>query len=500
MNIPKHTDTLVVGSGTAGSIIAGRLASRLNQKVMLLEAGPDFGPINSKKWPADLLNGTVIAETHDWGYKSASMNGQPNHNLERAKAIGGCSSHNGCIAIWGSHVDYDTWEFYGNKGWSAQEVLPFFFEANSTLRVRDFNASEVTPFHQTFVTAIEKTGIPRTKNLNDLYENQGVDISAVNILQDKRFNAAFAYLDPVRENGYLTIVGNALVNKININQNKANSVEAIINKEVTLIYADRIIISSGTFESPSILMRSGIGNHRKLSKLGVKPKVNLSGVGENLHDHPSINIKFEGTNLLSNLMREFKEKGHLIFSEQSIAKVRSKNCKKGFDLHIYPITGTTENSNGRWDCAIYSANMAPLSRGYLELSSDDPQAKPIINQGYFTDTEDKDIKILKEGLELSREISLQKEALELIGHELPETNQILTIEDIRKNALHYYHPVGTCKMGPQTDLTAVVDNMGKLHGLDNLYVIDASIMPTVPRGNTNLPVAMVAERLVSTLD
>ena len=199
-------------------------------------------------------------------------------------------------------------------------------------------------------------------------------------------------------------------------------------------------------------------------------------------------------------MREFKEKGHLIFSEQSIAKVRSKNCKKGFDLHIYPITGTTENSNGRWDCAIYSANMAPLSRGYLELSSDDPQAKPIINQGYFTDTEDKDIKILKEGLELSREISLQKEALELIGHELPETNQILTIEDIRKNALHYYHPVGTCKMGPQTDLTAVVDNMGKLHGLDNLYVIDASIMPTVPRGNTNLPVAMVAERLVSTLD
>ena len=336
--------------------------------------------------------------------------------------------------------------------------------------------------------------------MNDLYENQGVDISAVNILQDKRFNAAFAYLDPVRENGYLTIVGNALVNKININQNKANSVEAIINKEVTLIYADRIIISSGTFESPSILMRSGIGNHRKLSKLGVKPKVNLSGVGENLHDHPSINIKFEGTNLLSNLMREFKEKGHLIFSEQSIAKVRSKNCKKGFDLHIYPITGTTENSNGRWDCAIYSANMAPLSRGYLELSSDDPQAKPIIDQGYFTDTEDKDIKILKEGLELSREISLQKEALELIGHELPETNQILTIEDIRKNALHYYHPVGTCKMGPQTDLTAVVDNMGKLHGLDNLYVIDASIMPTVPRGNTNLPVAMVAERLVSTLD
>ena len=500
MNIPKHTDTLVVGSGTAGSIIAGRLASRLNQKVMLLEAGPDFGPINSKKWPADFLNSTVIGETHDWGYKSSSVNGQPNHNLERAKAIGGCSSHNGCIAIWGSHVDYDIWESYGNEGWSAQDVLPFFFKANKTLRVRDFNESEVTPFHRVCVSAMEKTGIPKTKNLNDLYENQGVNISPVNILDGKRFNAAFAYLDPVRENGYLTILGNSLVNKINIKQNKAISVEAIINKEETLIYADRIIVSSGTFESPSILMRSGIGNDRKLSNLGITPNINLSGVGSNLHDHPSINIKFEGTNLLSNLMKEFRESGQFIFSEQSIAKARSRNCKEGFDLHIYPITGTTENINGRWDCAIYSANMVPLSRGYLELTSNDPFSKPIIDQGYLTDTEDKDIKILKEGLELSREISLQKEAFELIGHELPETSRITSIEDIRKNVLHYYHPVGTCKMGPQSDSTAVVDKRGKVHGLDNLYVIDASIMPTVPRGNTNLPVAMVAERIVSTLD
>ena len=499
MNIPKHTDTLVVGSGTAGSIIAGRLASRLNQKVMLLEAGPDFGPINSKKWPADLLNSTVIGETHDWGYTSSSVNGKHNHNLERAKAIGGCSSHNGCIAIWGSHLDYDTWESYGNNGWSSQEVLPFFAQANKTLRVRDFQESEVTPFHRMCVNVMENTGIPRSKNLNDLYENQGVNISPVNILNGKRFNAAFAYLDPVRENGYLTIIGNSLVNKINLNRNKAISVEAIINNEETLICADRIIVSAGSFESPCILMRSGVGNTRKLSKLGITPHLELLGVGSNLHDHPSLNIRFQGTNLLSKLMKEFRENGQLIFSEQSIAKVRSSNCKEGFDLHIYPITGTTENGNGSWDCAIYTANMVPLSRGSLEITSNDPLSKPIIDQGYLTDQEDQDIKILKEGLEISREISLQKEAIELIGYELPESSRIESIDDIRKNVLHYYHPVGTCKMGPELDSTSVVDNNGKVHGLDNLYVIDASIIPTVPRGNTNLPVAMVAERIVNNL-
>ena len=145
-NIPKHTNTLVIGGGTAGSIIAGRLASRLNQKVILLEAGPDYGSFQDENWPSDLLNGTVIGETHDWGYKSSSRTGQPNHNLERARVIGGCSSHNGCISIWCSHVDYDTWESYGNKGWSAQEVLPFFNKVNKMLRVRDFKKSEITPF------------------------------------------------------------------------------------------------------------------------------------------------------------------------------------------------------------------------------------------------------------------------------------------------------------------------------------------------------------------
>tara|TARA_Y100000590_G_scaffold279551_2_gene313979 strand:- start:25596 stop:27107 length:1512 start_codon:yes stop_codon:yes gene_type:complete len=498
-NMPKNVDTLVIGGGTAGSIIAGRLASKENQHVVLLEAGPDFGPSNNKTWPADLLNGTVIGETHDWGYKSSSKNGEPNHNLERAKVIGGCSSHNGCIAIWGSYVDYDTWESYGNQGWSAKEVLPYFNKANKTLGVRDFKKSEVTPFHSACVTSIEKIGIPSANNLNDLYEDYGVGISPVNNLHGQRFNAAFGYLDPVRGNGYLSIVGDALVDKINLRGNRACSVDAIINKKRINITADRIIISGGAYESPCILMRSGIGSSSNLSHLGIKTQINLNGVGENLHDHPSINIKFQGTDLLSSLMREFRQNGNVVYSEQTIAKTQSKNCKEGFDLHLYPVTEITENSNGKWDCAIYAANMAPISRGHLALNSADPIERPIIDQGYLNDSEDKDIGILMEGLELIREISHQKVISELIGDELFETSKIVSRDDIRKSALHYYHPVGTCKMGPESDSNAVVDNMGKIHGVDNLYVIDASIMPNVPRGNTNMPVAMVAERLVSKL-
>ena len=498
-SIPKHADTLVIGGGTAGSIIAGRLASRLNQKVILLEAGPDYGSFQDKNWPSDLLNGTVIGETHDWGYKSSSQNGKPNHHLERAKVIGGCSSHNGCIAIWGSHVDYDTWESYGNKGWSTKEVLPFFSKANKGLGVRDFKKSEITPFHQACVSSIVKIGIPRTNNLNDLYEDRGVDICPVNNLNGERFNAAFGYLDPVRENGYLTIVADALVNKINIKGNKATSVDTITNKKHINISADRIIISGGTYESPCILMRSGIGSASSLSELGVKPYINLSGVGENLHDHPSINLKFEGTNLLSNLMGEFKQSGNTVYSEQTIAKTRSKNCKEGFDLHVYPVTWPTVNINGKWDCEIYSANMAPISRGHLSLNSANPLGVPIIDQGYLNDPGDKDITVLMEGLELIRELSQQKELSELIGDELLETSKVVSLNDIRNSAYHYYHPVGTCKMGPVSDSKAVVDNMCKVHGMDNLYVVDASIMPNVPRGNTNIPVAMVAERIASTL-
>ena len=173
VQLPSYSDTVVIGGGTAGATVAGLLAERGDQSVVLLEAGPDYGPFSEGRWPADLLDGRIVAETHDWAYKSAATNGRSGHALERARVIGGCSSHNGCIALWGSRVDYDGWAAAGNDGWSTDEVLPYFRRASGRLRVREFSADEVTPFHGACIEAMAGAGVPVIEDLNDIDENFG---------------------------------------------------------------------------------------------------------------------------------------------------------------------------------------------------------------------------------------------------------------------------------------------------------------------------------------
>ena len=160
--IPRYTDTVVIGGGTAGAAVAGLLAERGDRSVLLLEAGPDYGSLAEGRWPSDLLDGRVLASTHDWSFTSAAANGQPGHALQRAKVIGGCSAHNGCIAIWGSRADYDGWATAGNDGWSTGEVLPYFQQAAARLCVRDFAPEEVTPLHGACLEAMVASGIPRS--------------------------------------------------------------------------------------------------------------------------------------------------------------------------------------------------------------------------------------------------------------------------------------------------------------------------------------------------
>ena len=165
-------DTLVIGGGTAGAIIASRLAADATHSVVLLEAGPDYGRADAGRWPADLYGGRVVAvNSHDWNYTSAARHGKPNHPLERARVLGGCSAHNGCIAIWGSQVDYDGWAALGNPGWATADLLPYFHRANELLCVRHFAQDEVTPFHAAALQAIQQTGGQLVDNLNNLTED-----------------------------------------------------------------------------------------------------------------------------------------------------------------------------------------------------------------------------------------------------------------------------------------------------------------------------------------
>jgi choline dehydrogenase len=248
-----------------------------------------------------------------------------------------------------------------------------------------------------------------------------------------------------------------------------------------------------------VLLKSGVGPVSDLARLGISTRIDLPGVGRNLHDHPAFSVHFRSTPLLNLVMDEFIARGRTVYAEQSLAKARSSVCDEGFDLHIAPIAFIDREPSGQWSFKIAVANMAPRSRGRLTLRNADPSVAPTIDTGYYTDPEDSDIAVVMDGIEMTRRIARQGPLAELIGEELEETASLVSVEDVRRNSAHYYHPVGTCKMAPDSDPNAVVDPTGRVYGVDNLYVADASIIPVVPRANTNLPTLMLAEKIVASL-
>ena len=495
----SYFDTVVTGGGTAGAAVAARLVQNTSQTVLLIESGPDYGAFADHCWPAPLLDARSLPGGHDWGYVNGADTGRPGHLLERARVIGGCSSHNGCAAIWGNRLDYDHWVTLGNPGWSADELLPFFKLANETLKVKRISSAEVTPWQQACLDTAPKIGIPQVADLNNLDEDIGISTSPVNILDGMRWNTAFAYLDPVRGNERLTILPLTQVDRLRLEGGRVVALEVIGPDGPSTIEAGQVIMCAGTYGSPAILLRSGIGPAAELRALGIETKLDLA-VGKNLHDHPAVYLKYSGTPQLVAAMLDFTARGGVLFSEQTIAKFRSKYCTTAYDLHLFPVGGQFTDTADSWDFLLPVANMTPLSRGSVQLTSADPFATLKIDTAYLSDLEGRDLAILWNGIELVRDYACQAPLAAWIGEETPPTASYRTPEDVRRDNLHYYHPVGTCKMGPQSDPTAVVDARGKVYGVDNLYVADASIMPVVPRANTNIPALVVGERLAEWLN
>ena len=489
-----YADTVVVGGGTAGAAVAARLVQSTSDTVLLIESGPDYGAFAEQRWPSPLLDARSLPSGHDWGYINGASTGRPGHPLERARVMGGCSSHNGCAAIWGSRVDYDNWAALGNMGWSADELLPFFKLANETLRVKRISSSEITPWQQACLDTAPKIGIPQVADLNDLDEDIGMSTSPVNIVDGVRWNTAFSYLDPLRGNESLTIRGQTQVDRLKLKGNRVLAIEAIGPDGPVTIETGRVIVCAGTYGSPAILLRSGIGPASELRALGIETKLDLA-VGRNLHDHPAVYLKYSGTPQIVTAMKDFVARGGVLFSEQTIAKFRSKYCTSAYDLHLFPVGGQFMDAADDWEFLLPVANMTPLSRGSVQLTRADPFATLKIDTAYLSDPDGRDLAILWNGIELVRDYACQAPLAELIGEEISPTVKYKKTEDVRRDNLHYYHPVGTCKMGPDTDPTAVVDARGKVHGVENLYVADASMMPVVPRANTNIPALVVGERI-----
>ncbi len=500
MALPRYADTVVVGGGTSGAVVAGLLAEHGNGSVLVLEAGPDFGPAAGGRWPADLLDAAALGYAEDWGYTSEETYADRVLGFERARVIGGCSAHNGCAAIWGSRIDYDGWAAAGLAGWSTDELLPLFHEANRRMRVRFYAPAEITPFQAACLEAAAASGVPLVRDLNDLDADVGMAASPINIAAGVRWNTAFAYLDPVRGRDSLTIRGNTAVSHLLFDGHRVTGVACVTANGIETVGAGRVVVAAGTYESPAVLLRSGIGDPDDLRAVGVEPRHTLPGVGKNLHDHPSTRLAYLGSPALERQMEEFARERWMP-EEQTIAKLRSPlypAAEPGFDLHLYPVGGP-DRDDGGWRWSIPVACMTPRSRGSVSLRSADPGDRPRINHRYQSDPDGHDTAVLAAGIEQARIIASQSSLKHLLGDELSPGADVAAPADlavwIGENGEHYYHPVGTCKMGRPDDPMAVCDARGKVHGVDNLYVADCSVMPVIPRANTNIPAGVVGERI-----
>ncbi|WP_283134391.1 GMC family oxidoreductase [Rhizohabitans arisaemae] len=493
MNPRIRADVAILGGGTAGAVVAARLVETTSLSVVVVEAGPDYGPFDGGRWPPELLDSATLPDTHDWGYQDAGLSLRRPLPLERARVIGGCSSHNGCSQTVGYGADYHRW----GLSWSDAQLTSLMADSAARLRVRRYTDDELTPFQAAAMEAMILSEIPRTDDLDDLHGGVGCGPSPVNNPDGVRWNSAFAFLDPVRSEPRLRVVDHALVDRLELDGPVVRRARLRRGGEQVILEADRFILCGGAYGSPEMLLRSGIGPADDLKALGIAPRLDLPGVGRNLHDHPTVELRFAAGD---RLVRQLTDYGRTraVPDEQVIGKARSGSGSAPYDLHLLPWTSSEPDG---WTCVFPVACLTPRSRGALRLVSADPQAKPVIDHRYLTDPEGADLAALRDGVDIYRRLVASPALAPLLGRPLDEFSAGPSTDDagLRAASAHYWHPVGTCAIGPDPAAGAVVDTTGRVHGSDNLWVVDASVIPVIPRATTNLPVVALAEHLVRVL-
>ncbi len=465
----------------------------------LIEAGPDYGPYADDRWPTDLLYANELATSHDWGFDGG-------WSSWRAKVIGGCSAHNGCFLAWGSPADLDDWVEGGNDGWSYASVEPYRHRVLEMLRARPSAVEDLEPFMRAGLAAAAEIGIPVLEDFDDPHVIEGAAPILVNAVGDVRWNAAFAYLDPARERSNLTIIPDALIDRLRFSRERAVGSIIRARGEEREIASDRFVLAAGAYGSAAILLRSGIGPANELDELGVGVQAELPGVGQNLADHPRVEVTYRPS---ARLLRRTRQ--HLAgrpARAQSLIKARSEACPPGtWDLHVMmrvrrPISNDLARAPGDLVAHLYVHAMKPESRGSVRISSDDPSVLPIVDHGFLSDEGGRDAGTLASGIGLARRIASTRAMDGLLEDELlpgSSSDAEGITSYVRGTVGGYWHPVGTCKMGPAGSVDAVVDGNGRLHASTNVYVADASIMPSIPRANTHLLVLAVAERVAELL-
>jgi choline dehydrogenase len=479
-----EAEFVVVGGGSSGAVVAGRLAEA-GRDVVLLEAGPDYGMLESGRWPNELVDARVIPLTHDWRYGSGRW------TFERARVIGGCSAHNGAIAAVGHRLDYDAW---GLPQWTGDEVAATYAIVLDRMRVRAYTRDQAVPFHAQCLEAAEAMGLTIASDLCDLDAGESFGLETVNVVGTTRWNTAFAYLDPVRDRANLRIVDAVLVDRFETSDGGV-VVRGVRHGAPFTVAAAMLVLSAGVYGTPAILERSGVGNPAVLRPLAVQVVAPLPGVGANLHDHPMFHADRAVGPRLQDWLDEVAASGFLP-EEQTLGKFSSSVADGRYDTHLYPVIASNQTSLLRGRATVEVACLDPASRGSSHIQSSDPAIAPSIDHRYLTDVEGHDLAVLRDGLVHANRMLDHPLVASLLGAPITDGS---SDEAIRTQVVHYYHPVGTCRMGLDGDALAVCDTRGRVRGVDGVVVADASLMPVITRANTNMPAVMIGERVAGFL-
>jgi choline dehydrogenase len=515
-------DTIIVGAGSAGCVVAARLSEDPARRVLLLEAGgPDEHPdIRIPFYAYRLQRGPF-----DWGYVSEPQPGLGGRQIDwpRGRVLGGTSAINAMVYIRGHRRVFDAWAEAGNEGWSYEELLPLFRRAEHQERGEDAfhgvggpldvaDLREVNPLSCAFVEAAAELGLPLNLDFNGA-EQAGFGFYQVTQRRGERWSAASAYLRPALARPNLTVLSGAQATRILLRASRAVGVAFVQNGEPLQAMGGEVVLCGGAINSPQLLLLSGIGPAAQLRALGIPVAVDLPGVGQNLQDHLDVAVAYSCREPIS-LGLISQPAAELSYRHFRRGPLASGGPEAGGFLAsdpAQPVPDLQYHFTPGWSVgfgvdrprihgfAIWPGLVLPASRGFVALRSPDPLAPPLIQPNYLSDA--RDLAVLVAGVRLGRRLAATRAFAPFVGEAIQPAPALERDDEldeyVRAHCNTIYHPVGTCKMG--SDPLAVVDAELRVRGVEGLRVADASIMPTIVNGNTNAAAMVIGEKLATLL-
>jgi choline dehydrogenase len=518
MSTAQNYDYIIVGAGSAGCTVAGRLSEQ-GKQVLLLEAGT---PDDSHNIHIPAAFPYLFKTSNDWAYPiepQEHCNHRPDY-MPRGKMFGGSSSLNGMIYMRGHPANYDAWSKLGNKGWSWDDLKPYFLKSEHNERgasehhavggpINVADLRDPNPLAKAFVQACAEAELPLNNDFNG-NSQEGFGMYQVTQKKGMRHSAAVAYLYPALQRENFTAIANALVLRLTFNGRRCTGVVyRQAGQDYTVEANCEVILCGGAINSPQLLMLSGIGDREKLEALSIDVVANLPGVGQNYQDHILVPIAVHCTQPITlggagsgQTYRQYvEERKGLLTSNQveagGLVKLNATSPAPELQYHFVPgwfVFHGLGNPPEPHGYSLLPGLVGTKSKGSLELRSADPTEPPKIDPNYLADEAEMDV--LVAGVKLGRQILASPAFDAYRGEEFLPGKAVQTDEEIkefiRNNVQTIYHPVGTCKMG--NDAMAVVNDRLQVHGIQGLRVADASIMPTIINANTNIPCIMIGEK------